>query len=542
MSRSGSDTGVQYERTVPFLDPGSYAPPVYMCVPPPAPRPQAARAYIQPQFMVPAYPPDAWYNAASLVPPHLQQHGWMPMPTTYALGPPMCAWDPHRHGYDQQHYGQAPRDGRDHSQEQHGPQHGHGRSQSFGFGHAHMPVHGLAPFHQSWGAASHETWNAWPPFPPPASYMLPSFSTQASVPNHRSDSTVSGAGLTQRVAASPVASAAAAVAAAPESAPPLPLEKTAVVLSDFGAEAVWKASAEIVGLRRSTTRSGARLSSFPEVRSLSPEALAHDENLSSSSHSSHSFAEPTTPPSPTPATAGKTLSEPTHEANLSPARDERSADLHRLVRAMGHMQQRPFPSLGHCSAHHSPMPSSERRARTPMKREREHSVLLGEVSPAFRHFTHQVLAQTLVSPMTLLLALHYVHMLQGTIWPDDGSGETHTALSLLAHPISTAPFKLLTLGLMMANKFLDDHTFLNKTWHEVTGIPLDELNRMESFFLCRTQFQLSVSDSAWRQHVQAVRAEVYVSESQEKNETTDSSKVVDTLDHILAAHVSGLCI
>ena len=179
-----------------------------------------------------------------------------------------------------------------------------------------------------------------------------------------------------------------------------------------------------------------------------------------------------------------------------------------------------------------------------MSMKREHAALLGEVSPAFRHFTHQVLAQTLVSPTTLLLALHYVHMLQGTMWPDDGSGDTAAGLSLLAQPVSTTPFKLLTLGLMMANKFLEDHTFLNKTWHEVTGIPLDELNRMETFFLCRTQFHLAVSDSAWRQHLQAVRADVYASDDdhEKREDSEDVSAVVDTLDQILAAQVSGLCI
>lgn len=29
---------------------------------------------------------------------------------------------------------------------------------------------------------------------------------------------------------------------------------------------------------------------------------------------------------------------------------------------------------------------------------------------------------------------------------------------------TTAPFRLLVLGFMLANKWLDDHTFSNKTW------------------------------------------------------------------------------
>ena len=68
---------------------------------------------------------------------------------------------------------------------------------------------------------------------------------------------------------------------------------------------------------------------------------------------------------------------------------------------------------------------------------------------------------------------------------------------------------------------------------------MDELNRMESFFLCRTQFHLAVSDSAWRQHLQAVRADMYAYEKQAGQE---DSKMVATLDQLLAAQVSGMCI
>lgn len=30
---------------------------------------------------------------------------------------------------------------------------------------------------------------------------------------------------------------------------------------------------------------------------------------------------------------------------------------------------------------------------------------------------------------------------------------------------NTAPFRLIVLGCMLANKWLDDHTFSNKTWY-----------------------------------------------------------------------------
>ncbi|KAF8880915.1 hypothetical protein CPB84DRAFT_260124 [Gymnopilus junonius] len=42
------------------------------------------------------------------------------------------------------------------------------------------------------------------------------------------------------------------------------------------------------------------------------------------------------------------------------------------------------------------------------------------------------------------------------------------------------------------NKFLDDNTYTNKTWSEVSGIELDEINRMEREFLLGVDFNLYV--------------------------------------------------
>lgn len=528
-------TGVPYDAV-------SYAQPVYVCALPPAPRPHAARAYFPPpHYVMPAacpYDAAAWYAAAPptmMVPalyhtshpyqarPYMPPHAWA-QPATAQAPPHADAWGAYRPPPPAPHVPAWPV-----ATAQWPVQ--HPSQMGTAPGAVVPPVHApmrAAPMQESLSRAHDVHAGAWP-----LDSALPEGGTE------------------------PATGAAGAQGGPDESArPPVPLEKTAVLLSHFGAKAVWRASAELVGLRRSTTRSGARLSPYRKTRSLSPESLPTDDCLSASSYSSQGgVTEPVTPPNTATPMADKALSEPPH-ASLSPSHEERSADLHRLVRTMGYMQQRPFPSLDpNCAQHGTAMVKSAttttataaaattpgRRARISMKR--EHAALLGEVSPAFRHFAHQVLAQTLVSPTTLLLALHYVHMLQGTMWPDDGSGETMAGLSLLAQPVSTTPFKLFTLGLMMANKFLDDHTFLNKTWHEVTGIPLDELNRMESFFLCRTQFHLAVSDSAWRQHLQAVRADIYACDDNDKmGDSEDASAMVDTLEHILAAQVSGLCI
>lgn len=43
-------------------------------------------------------------------------------------------------------------------------------------------------------------------------------------------------------------------------------------------------------------------------------------------------------------------------------------------------------------------------------------------------------------------------------------GDTRGDVELGAMEVS-APFRLIVLGCMLANKWLDDHTFSNKTWY-----------------------------------------------------------------------------
>ncbi|PWN48984.1 hypothetical protein IE53DRAFT_168872 [Violaceomyces palustris] len=127
-----------------------------------------------------------------------------------------------------------------------------------------------------------------------------------------------------------------------------------------------------------------------------------------------------------------------------------------------------------------------------------------EPSPAFRRFAHQVLAQTLLSPTAYLLAVMYALRLPNLALLPDGSMDPE-AIELFAQPPSAAPFKLFTLGMMIANKHLDDNTFLNKTWNEVTGIPLIELNQIESYFLRKCSYEVTVPNESWIAFLQRVK-------------------------------------
>ncbi|KAF7359584.1 hypothetical protein MVEN_00682100 [Mycena venus] len=64
---------------------------------------------------------------------------------------------------------------------------------------------------------------------------------------------------------------------------------------------------------------------------------------------------------------------------------------------------------------------------------------------------------------------------------------------------ASAPFRLIVLGFMLANKWLDVHTFSNKIWHTISNVPIATLNKLESLTLDIFAYNLSVPSSDWRQ-------------------------------------------
>jgi hypothetical protein len=97
-----------------------------------------------------------------------------------------------------------------------------------------------------------------------------------------------------------------------------------------------------------------------------------------------------------------------------------------------------------------------------------------------------------------------------------GLGEWEDSSSVQAIE-AHAPFRLVLLGCMLANKWLDDHTFSNKTWcvqlsslsllldtnplrrHTISGVPIQSLNRLESLALDIFSYDLSITPHEWKQ-------------------------------------------
>ncbi|KAK3045296.1 hypothetical protein LTS18_014098 [Coniosporium uncinatum] len=67
-------------------------------------------------------------------------------------------------------------------------------------------------------------------------------------------------------------------------------------------------------------------------------------------------------------------------------------------------------------------------------------------------------------------------------------------------------YKLLTTALILGSKFLDDNTFINRSWSEVSGIDVHVLNRLETEWLVAIEFTLhrdldgSQGFNAWLKH------------------------------------------
>jgi hypothetical protein len=123
---------------------------------------------------------------------------------------------------------------------------------------------------------------------------------------------------------------------------------------------------------------------------------------------------------------------------------------------------------------------------------------------------HSMLLSTLLQPSAVFLSLWYITRLP-VFFGSVGLGADHVKelrfrVALLGDACGgmdrkamelRAPFRLIILGCMLANKWLDDHTFSNKTWHTISGLPIQDINKLESLALDIFSYDLSVSRSQW---------------------------------------------
>ena len=141
--------------------------------------------------------------------------------------------------------------------------------------------------------------------------------------------------------------------------------------------------------------------------------------------------------------------------------------------------------------------------------------------------THSMLLSTLLQPSAIFLALWYIVRLPVFFGPVSLGPEHAKEMRFRAELLGDAhigmdreiieayaPFRLILLGCMLANKWLDDHTFSNKTWyvlgltrirsiahlftrHTISNVPIRSLNRLEALALDIFKYDLSISTEQW---------------------------------------------
>ncbi|KAG0648661.1 Meiotically up-regulated 80 [Hyphodiscus hymeniophilus] len=106
-------------------------------------------------------------------------------------------------------------------------------------------------------------------------------------------------------------------------------------------------------------------------------------------------------------------------------------------------------------------------------------------SSGFRKWVVTILSTTQVSQNVILLALLFIYRLK--------------TLNPTVKGRTGSEYRLLTVALMLGNKFLDDNTYTNKTWAEVSGISVTEIHVMEVEFLSNMRYSLLASKEQWQQ-------------------------------------------
>ncbi|KAJ5239838.1 hypothetical protein N7468_004457 [Penicillium chermesinum] len=90
------------------------------------------------------------------------------------------------------------------------------------------------------------------------------------------------------------------------------------------------------------------------------------------------------------------------------------------------------------------------------------------VTSQFRKYVFQILSSTRLPSSTILLGLFYL-----------SSRMRQLSSQRVYHSGSGQIYHMLTVALLLGSKFLDDNTFQNKSWSEVSNIPVADLNKME---------------------------------------------------------------
>jgi hypothetical protein len=104
------------------------------------------------------------------------------------------------------------------------------------------------------------------------------------------------------------------------------------------------------------------------------------------------------------------------------------------------------------------------------------------VTSAFRKFVTQILTSTRLPSTTILLGMNYL------------AKRINSMKSMGPYKATEGQvWRYLTVSLLLGSKFLDDNTFQNRSWSEVSGIAVSELNSLEFDWVQAMSWRLYVN-------------------------------------------------
>ena len=140
----------------------------------------------------------------------------------------------------------------------------------------------------------------------------------------------------------------------------------------------------------------------------------------------------------------------------------------------------------------------------------------GSVSSQYRKYVSQILSSTRLPSSTIMLGLFYLASRMKLVSAKGNETRSHSTV-----------YRMLTTCLLLGSKFLDDNTFQNRSWAEVSSIPVKELNTMELEWLI--DFEWSIHGRMydihegffmWREHWLAFEEEAKLRKVKEAQKLT----------------------
>ena len=136
-----------------------------------------------------------------------------------------------------------------------------------------------------------------------------------------------------------------------------------------------------------------------------------------------------------------------------------------------------------------------------------------QTSWLFGRFLHQVLRATKITSTTLLLALKFAHSFRqawGTVRARATQPGAGRSLLMPVGPDGllqeTSQFRVFVMSLLLADKYTEDHSYTNKAWATLSGIPVHDINAMEREYLGFFGHALYVSEGDFRGWIETLLA------------------------------------